>query len=81
VRANLANRFGGGIFERRSTVTLDGSSSVRRNTADADDVGQGAGGGIFSCGGELGGAIDGGNVNDNHRGSKAPVEDNIAYCT
>jgi hypothetical protein len=45
-----------------------------------DDLGSGSGGGIFSCGGSLTGVIDGGNVNDNYRGTASPVEDNISVC-
>jgi hypothetical protein len=57
---------------------LHDSSSVSGNTSNADDEGGGRGGGIINvCDGTLNNAIDGDNVNDNHRGTAAPVEDNI----
>jgi hypothetical protein len=55
---------------------------VNGNTADIEDSFGGQGGGIWnSCSGTLNNAIDGGNVNDNYRGTAAPVEDNIANQT
>ena len=83
VVGNVAARSGGGI-RTDGAVTMNGSSFVTGNTADFDDDGVGAGGGIkVTCGGTLVGAVDGGNVNDNLRGTASPVEDNIAIppCT
>ena len=63
---------------RQVSITLHDSSSVTGNTADADDTNDGTGGGIFrTCKSALAGAVGGGNVNDNHLGSAAPVENNI----
>jgi hypothetical protein len=60
-------------------MTVNGSSTITGDTADADDNGVGGGGGIkVMCSGTLIGAVDGGNVNDNHRATSSPVEDNIA---
>jgi hypothetical protein len=69
---------GGGIFNAGS-VTMNDSSSVTGNTTDSVDQGGVTGGGIYiwPCGGALIGGVDGGNVNDNYRGTAAPVEDNI----
>ena len=62
----------------QGTIILNGLSSVSGNTADADDVDGGTGGGIFvGRFTTLTGAVDGGNVNDNYRGTASPVENNI----
>lgn len=78
VVGNTANGQGGGIYTH-GPVVLTGSASVSGNTVDADDAPfNGTGGGVFvSCLGSLTGAVDGGNVNDNYRGTATPVEDNI----
>jgi hypothetical protein len=68
------------VIDSSSTVTMNDSSSVTGNTADFVDQGGVTGGGIYiwPCGGgALIGGVDGGNVNDNYRGTAAPVEDNI----
>ena len=73
---------GGGIqVDTSSTLTMNDSSSITGNTADVVDQGGVTGGGIyiFPCGGGIVvGAVDGGNVNDNYRGTAVPVEDNIS---
>jgi hypothetical protein len=69
------------VIDSSSTVTMNDSSSVTGNTADFVDQGGVTGGGIYiwPCGGgALIGGVDGGNVNDNYRGTAAPVEDNIS---
>jgi hypothetical protein len=78
VVGNSTVRGGGGV-SNGGDLTMNGSSTITGNTADADDNGVGGGGGIkVMCSGTLIGAVDGGNVNDNHRGTSSPVEDNIA---
>jgi hypothetical protein len=78
VVGNATVRSGGGI-RTDGDLTMNGSSFVTGNIADSDDNGHGEGGGIkVPCSGTLVGAVDGGNVNDNQRGTAAPVEDNIA---
>jgi len=78
VVGNSTVRGGGGV-SNGGDLTMNGSSAITGNTADADDNGVGAGGGIkVMCSGTLIGAVDGGNVNDNYRGTSTPVEDNIA---
>jgi hypothetical protein len=78
IARNEARTNGGGNSSRNSgSVSLNASPSVHNNTADADDDGNGVGGGILCDTGSLTGAVDGGNVNDNHRGTAPPVEDNI----
>ena len=76
---NTANQYGGGIVNSvQGTIILNGLPSVSGNTADADDADGGTGGGIFvGCFTTLTGAVDGGNVNDNYRGTASPVENNI----
>lgn len=75
---NSAVRGGGGVF-LGGRLTMNGASTITGNTSDADDNGVGGGGGIkVDCSGILTGAVDGGNVNDNYRGTSSPVEDNIA---
>jgi len=75
---NSSVRSGGGI-RTDGVFTMNGSSFITGNTADSDDNGVGGGGGIkVSCSGRLTGAVDGGNVNDNYRGTSAPVENNIS---
>jgi hypothetical protein len=81
VVGNSSVRSGGGI-QTDGMLTMNGSSFVTGNTADADDNGVGGGGGIkVPCSGTLIGAGDGGNVNDNYRGTASPVENNIAGPT
>jgi hypothetical protein len=81
VVGNSSVRSGGGI-QTDGMLTMNGSSFVTGNTADADDNGVGGGGGIkVPCSGTLIGAVDGGNVNDNYRGTASPVENNIAGPT
>ena len=60
----------------------DDTPSIRNNTADADDDGNGVGGGILCDTGSVTGAVDGGNVNDNDRGTAPPVEDDTVtrFC-
>src|SRR3954447_1556513 len=78
VTGNATVRSGGGI-RTDGVLTMNGSSSVTDNTADSDDNGVGGGGGIkVPCSGTLIGAVDGGNVTDNHRGTTSPVLDNVA---
>jgi hypothetical protein len=79
VIGNAAGRFGGGIITDGSgTVTMNDAATVTGNTADAGDDGTGSGGGIFvRCGAAAIGAVDGGNVDKNYRGTASPVEDNI----
>jgi hypothetical protein len=75
---NSTVRSGGGV-SNRGVLTMNGSSAITGNTSDADDNGVGGGGGIkVECSGTLSGAVDGGNVNDNYRGTSTPVENNIA---
>ena len=88
VSGNRAGGTGGGIYTARtltlidSSITLNDSSSVSGNTTDSDDDLDGTGGGAFvACDSTLTGGVDGGNVNDNFRGTASPVEDNIAYET
>jgi len=81
VVGNAAVRSGGGI-RTDGDLTMNGSSFVTGNVADSDNTGHGFGGGIkVPCSGTLVGAVDGGNVNDNYRGTTSPVEDNIAEPT
>ncbi len=78
VVGNSTVRSGGGV-SNGGDLTMNGSSTITGNTSDADDNGVGGGGGIkVTCSGTLNGAVDGGNVNDNYRGTTAPVENNIA---
>jgi hypothetical protein len=81
ITGNSAIGDGGGInLNFNSPVTLNDSAYITGNTADADDFSGGEGGGVFVwCGGILNGAVDGGNLNDNFRGTAVPVEDNITY--
>jgi len=81
VVGNASVRSGGGI-QNNGILTMNGSSIVTGNTADSDDNGVGGGGGIkVPCSGTLVGTVDGGNVNDNYRGTASPVENNIAGPT
>jgi hypothetical protein len=78
IAGNEARTNGGGISNRNGgSVSLNDTPSIRNNTADADDDGNGVGGGILCDTGIFTGAVDGGNVNDNYRGTAPPVEDNI----
>jgi hypothetical protein len=78
IAGNEARTNGGGISNRTGgSVALNDTPSIRNNTADADDDGNGVGGGILCDTGSLTGAVDGGNVNDNYRGTAPAVEDNI----
>jgi hypothetical protein len=61
---------------------MNGVSSITGNTSDADDNGVGNGGGVWlPCSGTFTGGVDGGNVNDNYRGSASPVENNIGVAS
>jgi hypothetical protein len=78
IAGNEARTNGGGISNRMSgSVSLHDTPSIHNNTADADDDGNGVGGGILCDTGSIAGAVDGGNVNDNYRGTAPPVENNI----
>ncbi len=79
VSGNTADGYGGGIITSLGTLVLNDSSSVSGNTADADDGGDEMGGGIaIPCSIlDSSGAVDGGNVDENFRGSASPVEDNV----
>ena len=78
IAGNDAATNGGGISNRNAgSVALNDTPSIHNNTADADDDGNGVGGGILCDTGSVTGAVDGGNVNDNYRGTAPPVEDNI----
>jgi predicted outer membrane repeat protein len=79
VHGNTAVFNGGGIYST-GTLTMNDTSSVSGNRADADGDGFGSGGGIFNCTGTLSGAVDGGNVHDNYRGTGTTI-DNISSCT
>ena len=83
VSGNSSISDGGGIFAfRHTSVAMNDSSSITGNTADADDKNDGSGGGIFAfCDASLSGVVDGGNVNDNYVGTKAPVENNVVLLT
>lgn len=78
VGANEAGNDGGGIYNTGGSFTMTASSSVTGNRADVDDDGVGTGGGVFGCLGSLIGVVDGGNVNDNYRGSTGLTESNVA---
>jgi len=82
VSGNTATGDGGGVYNaRHSTLTMNDSSSVSGNRADSDGDGSGTGGGISRCNDDsVTGAVDGGNVNDNFRGT-GTTEDNISFCT
>lgn len=78
VAGNEARTNGGGISNRNAgSIAMNNVASIRNNTADADDDGNGVGGGILCDTGSVTGAVDGGNVNNNYRGTSPPVEDNI----
>jgi hypothetical protein len=83
VGGNSSGSYGGGIYAfRHSSVTMNDSSSIIGNTANADDKNDGSGGGIYAfCDTSLGGVVDGGNVNDNYVGTKAPAENNVVLLT
>lgn len=83
VSGNATGGDGGGIWAyRHASVTMNGSSSITQNTADAEDKNGGSGGGIFAyCDTSLTGVVGGGNVNDNYVGTIAPVENNIVLLT
>jgi hypothetical protein len=81
VVGNSTVRSGGGV-RTDGVLTMNGSSFITGNTADSDDNGVGGGGGIkVPCSGTLNGAVDGGNVNDNYRGTATPLENNISIPT